>query len=333
MLRTIKFILASLIVVSCSELSYENVCDIKSDQFLKGIVLMNMLGEREYKCLSYDINIATSVLEVNPSIGILSETGPSFTIGSTLNFTIRLKKNPSSQVEIQIYSTLPSLASLSTNSLIFTEENWSVHQSFTLTGINDSLINGDRNFKLNIKLISEDIKFNQLNSEIPIQLKDNEKRLFLSTGNYRGGEFGGINGADQICNADIKCPQGSTCKAMILSSTRIASLTANIGDGQLDWVLHPYTHYYLPNNTTLIANTNGTSLLQIPFSAVIDSVPSGTWLGSNSGYVLGSNDCLNWTDNVGAYNGYIFRTQFADNTLFGGNYLCSNQVKLFCVEF
>lgn len=121
---------------------------------------------------------------------------------------------------------------------------------------------------------------------------------------------------------------------MILGPTRIASATVNLGDGQVDWVLHPFAHYYSPSPTnTLITTTNQTSLLQIPFASVIDAVGIGGWLGSSSGYVLGGNTCFNWTENTAITTGFMFRTQYTDINLFGGNFSCSNPVHLICVEF
>lgn len=104
---------------------------------------------------------------------------------------------------------------------------------------------------------------------------------------------------------------------MILGPTRIASATANLGDGQVDWVLHPFAHYYSPSPAnTLITTTNQTSLLQIPFASVIDAVGIGGWLGSSYGYVLGVNTCFNWSENTTITTGFMFRTQYTDNTFF-----------------
>lgn len=329
-----KIILIFIIFVSCSEFQYQNLCDPKSDQFTKGLILLKILGESRYKCNSFDIDISSSVFEITPNLGVLSESGSSLSVGSSQIFVIRLFKAPTANVTIQIVSSQPSLATLSTNSLTFPQETWSSPLSFTATGINDSIINGDRNFNLKLKIATTDEEFHDLSFDIPMVLKDNERRLFLSTSPYRGGEFGGIGGADLICNSDIKCPAGSSCKAMILGPTRIASATANLGDGQVDWVLHPFAHYYSPSPAnTLITTTNQTSLLQIPFASVIDAVGIGGWLGSSSGYVLGGNTCFNWTENTAITTGFMFRTQYTDNTLFGGNFSCSNQVNLICVEF
>lgn len=163
-----KLILIFLQIVSCSELRYQNLCDPKSELFLKGLISFQFLGESRYRCNSFDIDIKTNVLDITPNTGVLSESGISFTVGTSQTFVIRLTKTPFADVTIQIVASDSSLTTLSTNSLTFPKESWSSPLSFTATGINDSIINGDRNFKFNLKIVSTDEEFHDLGFEIPM---------------------------------------------------------------------------------------------------------------------------------------------------------------------
>lgn len=328
-----RYLFIAAILVSCNKSSLNNACDISSDSYLESVFLFNLVDESKSYCSAGMIDFNPSIVSLNSRQGTLSEGGGNLTVGSSITFVARLKKMPGSKVDIQLVISNPTYATMTPTNFTFDLNNWSVPQNFLVTAINDNLLNGNRKLTVLVIPKSEDTSLDLNQIEIQMDIMDNEKRLFLSTNAYIGGSFGGISGADNICSSDIKCPTGSICKAMILGSTRIASQTADLGDGQVDWVLHPNAHYYLTDNVTLIANTNSTSLLQIPFNNVIDGVSPGTWLGSNSGWVLGSNSCLNWTDITAGITGYTFRTQFTNSTLFGGNYSCSNPVNLFCVEY
>ncbi|MCG6151550.1 DUF1554 domain-containing protein [Leptospira bandrabouensis] len=328
-----RFLFILLFILSCREKSLNNACDINSESYKNSVIIYNLLGMQISNCSAGIVDFNSSVIFVNRKEAKFSEGGGDLTLGSPQTFTVQLRRKPISNVEIQLVFSDLTYITVSQLNLSFDSQSWSIPQTFYITAKNDNLLNGSRNISLQLIAKSDDKDLDLTPIVIPIEVLDNEKRLFVSTNAYMGGSFGGISGADTICSSDIKCPLGSTCKAMILGSTRIASQSANLGDGQVNWVLHPNAHYYLTDNATLIANTNSSSLLQIPFFSVMDATAPGTWLGSNSGWVLGANSCSDWTDNTNTVTGYMFRTQFTNSTLFGGNFNCNNPVNLFCVEY
>ncbi|WP_244279610.1 DUF1554 domain-containing protein [Leptospira brenneri] len=312
-----------------------NACDINSDSYLESTILFNLLGNGKGYCSTGMIEFFPTVISLSSKSGVVSEEGGSLLFGSPLDFTVSLKEKPETQVQIQLVVSDPISARVSPTTLIFEADNWSVAQNIQVTGVNDSIFNGTRKFRVILSPSSEDKKLDLNPAEIQMEILDNEKRLFLSSGTYQGGGFGGVAGADAICNSDPLCPHGSTCKAMILNgTTRIASVTANLGDGQVNWVLHPNAHYYLTGGSTLISNTNNTSLLQIPFSNAIHSTNYGAWFGGTAGWVYDTNtSCFTWTSLVNNDSGLIFRTQEVNNLFFGTNYGCANPLKLSCVEY
>ncbi|TGK47553.1 DUF1554 domain-containing protein [Leptospira kanakyensis] len=324
------FVPLLVLVFYCKDQTLNNACDINSDSYLESTVLFNLLGEGRNNCSTGTIEFFPTVIALSSKKGVITEG-----IISPLSFSVSLKEKPEAQVEIELVVSNPSYATVSPTTLSFDSTNWSNPKNIALTSINDSLLNGNREFRVILTPKSEDSKLDLNPAEIQMQILDNEKRMFLSAGSYRGGDFGGVTGADTICSTDRLCPSGSQCKAMILNgTTRIASLTANVGDGQLDWVLKPNAHYYLTDGTTLISYTNNTSLFQIPFSNSIDSVNYGAWFGGNADWVFNTNtSCFTWSAIVNTESGFILRTQEVNNLFFGATYGCGNPLKLLCVEY
>ncbi|EOQ96476.1 PF07588 family protein [Leptospira wolbachii serovar Codice str. CDC] len=259
-----RYFFVLFFVIYCKEKSLDNACDINSDSYKNSVIIYNLLGVQSSNCSAGIVDFNSSIIFVNRKEGKVSEGGGDLTLGSSQTFTVQLRRKPISKVEIQLALSDLTYVTVSQFNLTFDSQSWSIPQTFNITAKNDNLLNGNRKISLQLIAKSDDTDLDLTPIVIPIEVLDNEKRLFVSTIAYMGGSFGGISGADTICSSDIKCPAGSTCKAMILGSTRVATQSANLGDGQVDWVLHPNAHYYLTNNITLIANTNSSSLLQIP---------------------------------------------------------------------
>lgn len=328
------FILFVVFVFYCNDKSLNNACDIKSDSYLNSVILFNFSGQGKNNCSTGTIEFFPTVIALSSKKGVVSEGGGSLLLGNPIPFSVSLKEKPESQVTIQLMVSNPAYAQVSPTTLNFNSNNWSIPQNIQITGINDSKFNGTREFRVILVPSSEDTKLDLNPAEIQMQILDNEKRLFFSSNSYQGGTFGGVSGADVICATNPKCPPGSLCKAVVLNGTsRIASLAANMGDGQVDWVLHPNTHYYQADGVTLVSNTDSTALLQIPFSNVIDSSVTGAWVGSASGWVFGPNHCSNWTDNTNFFTGNAFRTLNTDITFFGGSFSCNVPYYLLCTEY
>lgn len=330
----IRYLFILFLFISCSKDSLNNACDISSDSFLESVLVFNLIGGTKSYCSAGMIELNPSVVVVNSKQGSVSEGGGSLTAGSSSLFSVTLKEIPGANVEVQLSLSHPSYATINPTKLNFDATNWSKPQNIQVTGINDSIFNGNRQFRVILIPTSIDTSLDLNPREIEMQILDNEKRMFLSTNPYQGGGFGAVSGADAICSLDTHCPPGAICKAMILNgSTRIASTTANLGDGQVDWVLKPNAHYYLTDGSTLVSNTDNTSLLQFPFTNAIDSVNFGTWFGGTTGWVYDTNtSCFTWTALVNTESGFILRTQQATNLFLGANYGCANPLKLLCVE-
>ena len=115
-------------------------------------------------------------------------------------------------------------------------------------------------------------------------------------------QFGGVSGADTKCSNNIPSGLSGSFKAFIVnytSPTRRATITANAGDGQLDWVLQPNTEYIREDGSTLIGKTNAQSLLEFPLQNSIGTAGLN-WTGLNTDWTAIISDCANWS--VGAFD-------------------------------
>jgi hypothetical protein len=121
-------------------------------------------------------------------------------------------------------------------------------------------------------------------------------QMFLSSPFPGGATFIGISGADSVCNNEPARPiLIATYKAFIVSSTvRRASVTAGVGDGQIDWVLQPSTVYTRADGT-LIAQTNSNSIFTFPLAASFSPSPGVIWTGLAGNWTNGAADCSGWT--------------------------------------
>ncbi len=175
----------------------------------------------------------------------------------------------------------------------------------------------------------------------------NSKKTFITAATFPGdltgigGASTGIDGADNACMADANYPGTGTYKALIADTTnRIASLTADTGDGQTDWVLTPDTCYFRSDNTTLIAATNGAALINVDNESAMRNSFGDTainaWFGATMEWVSQDNtySCYNWTNSVsGSHFGLVISIPGTDTYTFGALGLqCNESHHLVCVE-
>jgi hypothetical protein len=128
--------------------------------------------------------------------------------------------------------------------------------------------------------------------------------IYATAGAWLGdlGGSPGIAGADARCMSDSNKPSSGTYKAIIGDgSTRVATITADVGDGQLGWVLYASTEYRRPDGLTVM--TTGTNKLFL-FGALSNPIASsGTYhTGFNSGWITNAH-CNQWSDNTGGAQG------------------------------
>jgi hypothetical protein len=234
-------------------------------------------------------------------ISVSAISGNTNESGLTASFTVFLNSAPTASVTLPISSSNTAEGTVSTTSLTFTSANYNTPQTVIVTGVNDSVADGNINYTIVTgNLTSSDSNYNGLNpTDLSITNIDvGEKRTFLSS-SALNGSMGGITGADTICNSDGAKPSilPNVYKAMLVDGvSRKASTTANAGDGQIDWILLPNTSYFRTDGTTQIMTTNANSIFV--FGSLTNSfltTMTSYWTGLNADWTTFGSHCTNWT--------------------------------------
>lgn len=89
--------------------------------------------------------------------------------------TFKLNAKPKSNVIVTIKSDHNDRLSISSSSLTFTPSNWNADQIVTFTAIDDHIANGDLNFSITINSSSDDSRFNNIENNVQVKIKDNDE--------------------------------------------------------------------------------------------------------------------------------------------------------------
>lgn len=159
-------------------------------------------------------------------------------------------------------------------------------------------------------------------------------RVFVTT-TTSAGNLGGVYGADNYCQIDAKNPDVNvTFKAMLADgSMRVASVTADTGDGQIDWVLAPLETYVRSEDGVTIGTTDFNSLFSFPLSAGFASTGAQVWTGLTGTWTSG-NSCNGWTDGTGGASGEKgLRSSTISSVIQDSTPdICTSAYPVYCVE-
>lgn len=163
--------------------------------------------------------------------------------------------------------------------------------------------------------------------------------IIFATAATWDGRFGGlpgISGADARCNSDPNKPANSgNYKAMIVDgSSRRASVTASVGDGQIDWVLYA-NKLYRRSDGTNITTSSSARLLTFPLTnAISPDIPGKVvWTGMVNDWTTSASICVSWTSISIAQYGFTATEYDVTNTAIqSGNFSCDNSQALYCVQ-
>ncbi|WP_413162069.1 DUF4347 domain-containing protein [Capilliphycus salinus ALCB114379] len=102
--------------------------------------------------------------------------------GDSVNFEILLNSQPTADVIIELENTNPNEGNLSAETLTFTPENWSNSQIFTVTGIDDDIVDGNIEYSINTTVTSNDLTYNNFNlADINLTNLDNDEGGIIVT--------------------------------------------------------------------------------------------------------------------------------------------------------
>lgn len=276
--------------------------------------------------------------------GTSTSTSNAITVGSpTLGFTLKnggqdsiqvtLSAKPNADVIIPVSVSNTSQATVTPSSLTFTVANWNIPQTVTITGLEDLSYGVTNTFtvKLGPSTSTDPSANNLTGSSSAISNKDFRKLIFQTSATSMGN-FGGKVQADSFCNSDALKPANTgTYKALLADTTRTASIAANVGDGQVDWVLLPNQLYTRPDGT-VIMTTNSASIFIFGslVNSIVPPVAGFSWSGFASNWT-GGGGCTNWSS-TGAFGGYATVDVTSLAAIQGGNIACTNFGKFTCVQ-
>jgi hypothetical protein len=100
----------------------------------------------------------TAGIVVTPTTGLLTTEA-----GTTASFTVVLRSQPTASVSVALSSDTPSEGTASPASLVFSTVNWGTPQTVTVTGVADSVDDGDRLYQIvTANAVSADDAYNGL---------------------------------------------------------------------------------------------------------------------------------------------------------------------------
>lgn len=173
----------------------------------------------------------------NPSGTSTTETGGSVT------FTVRLNSEPTADVTIGISSSDTTEGTVSTSSLVFTSANWNVNQTVTVTGVDDTIFDGNVAYTVVVAAAtSADSVYNGVNpADVSLTNVDNEAAP--------ASKFYVVNDATQNQTFEYDA-SGAAVENYLLSSgnatPRGAAMTA-VGDKV--WVVDNNRNVYIYNTS------------------------------------------------------------------------------------
>lgn len=166
-------------------------------------------------------------------------------------------------------------------------------------------------------------------------------KTYVTSLTYAIPAVGGIAGADTICNSDPGKPvPANLFKALLVDETgcagapcRRASVTADTGDGQIDWVFKPNTTYYRADGITPIMTTNAAGLFMFGVLTNSWTVTASTGITGISGTwtTFATLTCTNYTVTTGSVTTAQF-TQTASGSISGAGMSCTGSYNLLCIE-
>ncbi|NJR26071.1 MAG: DUF4347 domain-containing protein, partial [Richelia sp. CSU_2_1] len=195
----------------------------------------------------------TPGITVNPTAGLITTEAGS--TGGTAKFSVVLNTQPTASVTIALNSDNLAEGSVSTNSITFTTANWNVPQEITVTGVDDSIADGDINYKIiTANAVSTDANYNLEVADVSLTNKDNDTAGVIVNPTETAATEGGAAGSYTVA----------------LKSQPTALVTVNLTTGEQIESIAPLT--FTPNNW----NTAQT----VTVKAVDDAIVEGAQVGN-----------------------------------------------------
>ena len=174
---------------------------------------------------------------VTPTSGLVTTEA-----GGTASFTVRLDNSPTADVTIPVSSSDPTEGTVSASSLVFTSADWNLAQTVTVTGINDSLVDGNVAYTIVLGLAtSDDPDFQGLNpTDVSVTNIDNE---------IAPTKFYVVNDASQNLTYEYNASGGLVESYSLNIGNTAPRGAASTSAGTTTWVVDANRKVYVYNNS------------------------------------------------------------------------------------
>lgn len=304
---TYGFIVSCFLMTNCSPSQLENTCDVNSKSFSKIVAAKSILGDTSHPCFPANVTNQTG-FTVGGKISGLTGSGLKLILNQNNSLLI-----PAGTTEFVFPVQIPVGSNYEVNFANQAESNYCelVNATGTILGKN-----------------VKDIEINCKASCI--------KCIIFITQNAYPANVGKASNFDSSCHADPNYPGTGNYKAMVVDGvSRRASITQNVGDGQIDWVFKANQAYIRPGGIN-IETSNANGLFTSSLSTPITTLSSDHWTGLNpdwTSYLDGA--CLKWTTNATfelGMTGDAYTQDILTLTAGRGLQQCSVNRELVCVE-
>ena len=124
---------------------------------------------------------------------VSSISGDTTEAGGMATFTVKLNSQPTANVTIGVSSSDTTEGTVSPSSLMFTSSNWNANQTVTVTGVDDSDVDGKQSFTVVLAVTNTDVFIDSVYSS----LNPNDVSV-TNTDDEKGGLFVIVDGSGTI---------------------------------------------------------------------------------------------------------------------------------------
>ncbi|MBD2541657.1 esterase-like activity of phytase family protein, partial [Coleofasciculus sp. FACHB-SPT36] len=125
---------------------------------------------------------AANSVPVPAGVTVTPITNVTTEAGGTATFTVKLNTIPTANVTIGLTSSDTTEGILSTSSLFFTPSNWNTPQTVTITGVDDTIVDGNIAYSIiTAATVSTDSNYNNINpADVAVVNNDNDTPIVIN---------------------------------------------------------------------------------------------------------------------------------------------------------
>ncbi|HEY8206370.1 MAG TPA: DUF1554 domain-containing protein [Myxococcaceae bacterium] len=265
-------------------------------------------------------------------------------------YLVTLRARPHGQVTIRPASANTSRVLVSPSAITLDGNTWSTGLPMTVTPVDNQARENDQyvdiTFSVTASLPAQDPGYQNLMAYPMYMVLQDDERVIFTLSTARAGDMTDPGGTylmlDTLCSDDpVRSTQNLNYVQALIAADyqgvyyfqRVASQTANLGDGQVNWVLQSGKNYVSETRTgPVIGRANMRNLFDFPLAHALGPI-GDAWTGLNADWTSATENCDQWTNPTVSASGSAGGTGATNSTaIFKGSTLCNVPHRLLCVE-